>query len=190
MRVITGRFKYTPLASPKTNDIRPTTDRIKVDIFNILMPFIKEDGIFLDLFTGTGAIGIEAVSRGFNRAELVDSSRESLALAAQNVKKTKNEQYFRLIRSDAKAHLLATRNTYDIIFMDAPYDYKYTDELIRIIEERGLLKDTGILVVEKSSKEPEPVCSLHSHRVKKYSATKVYYYTCSSGEEEETEEDE
>ena len=186
MRVIAGRFKYTPLLSPKNNDIRPTTDRIKEDIFNILMPFYRSDGIFLDLFCGTGAIGIEAVSRGFAMAELVDSSRTALDLAARNVARTRHEEFFRLVRSEASSYLIATRNRYDIIFMDAPYDYADTDRLCGIIVKRDLLKDTGILVVERSSREKEPDCALEPYRVKKYSATTVYYYV--KPREEEPEE--
>lgn len=188
MRVITGRFKYTTLFSPKNDEIRPTTDRIKVDIFNILMPYVNEDGIFLDLFCGTGAIGIEAVSRGFNKAELVDSSKEAIDLATKNVEKTKSKQYFRLTRSDAKNYLASTRNTYDIIFMDAPYNYKDTDSLIKIIQERNLLKEGGVLVVEKARKEPTPICSLPCIKEKLYSATAVYYYRNIEIKEDEVDE--
>lgn len=186
MRVIAGRFKYTPLISPKNNDIRPTTDRVKEDIFNILMPFYRNDGLFLDLFCGTGSIGIEAVSRGFAMAELVDSSRTALELATKNVAKTRHKELFRLVRSEASSYLIATANRYDIIFMDAPYDYADTDRLCDIIVKRDLLKDTGILVVERSSHEREPQCALELYRVKKYSATTVYYYV--KPREEDAEE--
>lgn len=188
MRVITGRFKYTSLFSPKNDDIRPTTDRVKVDIFNILMPFVKENGIFLDLFCGSGAIGIEAVSRGFNKAELVDISKEAIDLANKNIEKTKNKQYFRVTRSDAKNYLLSTRNTYDIIFMDAPYNYKDTDSLIDVIIKRNLLSKGGVLVVEKARKEPQPECSLLMFKEKLYSATAVYYYINEEPTEDESDE--
>ena len=115
MRVITGRFRGMALLAPKGDDIRPTTDRVKEDVFNTLMPYINEDGIFLDLFCGTGAMAVEAVSRGFNKAELVDNSKTSLELAAKNTQKTKHPEFFRLIRSDAKGYLLATKKEYDII---------------------------------------------------------------------------
>ena len=83
MRVITGRFRGMALLAPKGDDIRPTTDRVKEDVFNTLMPYINEDGIFLDLFCGTGAMAVEAVSRGFNKAELVDNSKTSLEACRQ-----------------------------------------------------------------------------------------------------------
>lgn len=188
MRVVTGRFKYTTLLSPKNDDIRPTTDRVKVDIFNILMPYIKEDGIFLDLFCGTGAIGIEAVSRGFNKAELVDFSKEAIDLASKNIEKTRNKQCFKIARSDARNYLLSTRNTYDIIFMDAPYNYKDTDALIKIIAERKLLNEGGVLVIEKARKEPLPDCSLPMFKEKLYSATAVYYYKNESPREDALDE--
>lgn len=176
MRVITGRFRGMALLAPKGDDIRPTTDRVKEDVFNTLMPYINEDGIFLDLFCGTGAMAVEAVSRGFNKAELVDNSKTSLELAAKNTQKTKHPEFFRLIRSDAKGYLLATKKEYDIIFMDAPYGLKNTDELISIITSRGLLKEGGMLVVEKSSKDSRCVCGYTLHKEKKYSAAAVYYY--------------
>lgn len=176
MRVITGRFRGMTLLAPKGDDIRPTTDRVKEDVFNTLMPYVNEDGIFLDLFCGSGAMAVEAVSRGFNKAELVDNSKTSLELAAKNVQKTKHPEYFKLIRSDAKNYLIATKKEYDIIFMDAPYAFKNTNELIDIIISRSLLKEGGMLVVEKSSKDDRCVCEMSLYKEKKYSAAAVYYY--------------
>ncbi len=184
MRVITGRFRGMALYAPKNDDIRPTTDRVKEDIFNTLMPYVNEDGKFLDLFCGTGAMAVEAVSRGFNMAHLVDNSKISLEIAAKNTQKTKHPEFFKLIRSDARNFLVATKNEYDIIFMDAPYLVKDTDSLIKIICEKNLVKKGGMLVVEKSSKDPSPNCSLSLYKEKKYSAAAVYYYKNQSEGEE------
>ena len=88
MRVIGGKMRGTNLDSPKDRRVRPTTDRIKEDLFNILMPYIPESK-FLDLFGGSGAIGIEAISRGADKSYFIDNNMDSIRLIRKNIKKTK-----------------------------------------------------------------------------------------------------
>ncbi|MBR4395244.1 MAG: 16S rRNA (guanine(966)-N(2))-methyltransferase RsmD [Eubacteriaceae bacterium] len=186
MRVIAGLFRGMTIISPKGNDIRPTTDRVKEDIFNIIRPNIAEDTVFLDLFCGTGAIGIEAVSRGAGTAYLVDSSKEAIALAAKNVEKTKMSDHFVLKRSEAASFLSSTRARFDIIFMDPPYEFGGTDALAGAIRERGLLKEGGLLLIELSSRsnhDTPPGYELIREKV--YSATRVGFYKLLANEGEE-----
>ena len=111
MRVISGEFRGMKLASPKGEAIRPTTDRIKEDVFNILRPYIYSDSIFLDLFGGTGSIAIEAVSRGCEKAHIIDTSVEAVKLIKENVQKTKQPERFRVLRRAAFDFLIETINS-------------------------------------------------------------------------------
>lgn len=178
MRVIAGRFRGLKLNEPKDDKlIRPTTDRIKEDIFNIISRYVP-DSRFLDLYSGTGAIAIEAVSRGAEYAHLVERSNESIRIINSNIAKTKHEDDFLVIKSDVNKFLAATRNKYDIIFLDPPYMLTNAPETVKTILDRGILEDDGIIVVEcaREFAMPEEIGRLRVFRTKHYSHTSVYYY--------------
>lgn len=178
MRVISGKYRGLKLISPTGDDIRPTTDRIKEDIFNILSTDTPGSD-FLDLFSGTGAIGIEALSRGAETATLVDMNAEAVSLIHKNAAKLKDGEPIKIVKTDARKFLIETKNKYDIIFLDPPYRYAYTGELTGIITARGLLKEDGVLVTEQGTNtEPiENVKYLSLYKIKKYSSTVLYFYT-------------
>ena len=177
MRVISGEFRGMNLYAPKDWEIRPTTDRIKEDMFNIISPYVAES-VFLDLFAGTGSIAIEAVSRGAKRAVLVENGRESLSLIKKNLEKTKKAGEFQVVRSDVVRFLLTTRDKYDIIFLDPPYAYPGAEQLLRLIDERELICEDGMLVIEqgKEARLPEEVGRLSLVKTKTYSLTKMHFY--------------
>jgi 16S rRNA (guanine(966)-N(2))-methyltransferase RsmD len=178
MRIISGKYRGLKLTAPAGNDIRPTTDRIKEDIFNILGAETP-DSDFLDLFAGTGAIGIEALSRGAESVTLIDMSGDAVALIHQNTAKLKGEQPARIIRTDARKFLIETKNKYDIIFLDPPYQFSGVPELIEIIVARNLLKADGVLVVEQGIKTTMPDFSRHLllYKIKKYASTVLYFFS-------------
>ncbi len=178
MRVIAGRFRGLKLNEPKDDKlIRPTTDRIKEDIFNIISLYVPESK-FLDLYSGTGAIAIEAVSRGAEYAHMVERSNESIKIMRSNIAKTKSEEDFLIIKSDVNKFLATTRNKYDIIFLDPPYMLNNGTEIVNIILDRELLEDDGIIVVEcaREYKMPESIGKMKIFKEKNYSHTSVYYY--------------
>ncbi len=178
MRVIAGRFRGLKLNEPKDDKlIRPTTDRIKEDIFNIISLYVP-DSRFLDLYSGTGAIAIEAVSRGAEYAHMVERSNESIRIMKSNIEKTKNEDDFLIIKSDVSKFLATTRNKYDIIFLDPPYMLNNGTEIVNQILDHGLLEDDGIIVVEcaREYKMPETIGRMKIFREKHYAHTSVYYY--------------
>lgn len=142
MRVIAGTFKKTNLYSPKDNMIRPTTDRTKEALFSIIGSRIY-DSKFLDLFSGTGSIAIEAVSRGASSVTSVDSSRESIELIKANQEKVKTE--FSVVFMDVEKYIEKTMNVFDIIFLDPPYEMKNVDVIIEKIFEKKL---TNYLILE------------------------------------------
>ena len=177
MRVIAGEFRGMKLFVPKGDDIRPTTDRAREDIFNILSPYIA-GCTFLDLFAGTGAAGIEAVSRGAAKSVFVDNSQKSIELIRQNIQKTKRSENFEFFKSDALKYLHETIHSYDIIFLDPPYNFRDCEKIISLICSRNLLNRGGAVAAEQGREPqlPETIGNLSLFRKKLYSSSAVYFY--------------
>lgn len=154
MRVIAGKARRLTLKTLPGMDIRPTTDKTKETLFNVLMPDIY-DCVFLDLFSGTGAIAIEALSRGAQKAVLVENSRASLGCIKDNLKATHLEDNAEIIGMDALSALrtLNDRNyKFDIIFMDPPYDHELERDVLVRLSNSNLVNENTIIVVEASLK--------------------------------------
>ncbi len=149
MRVIAGRARSIPLLSPDGDGTRPTTDRIKETLFNILRDDLYECR-FLDLFAGSGQIGIEALSRGAESAVFVEKNRKVSALINKNLEKTKLLDHSHVIGKDVMAALpqLGEYGPFDIIFMDPPYASGLEEKVIEAIGEYDLLAEDGMIVVE------------------------------------------
>lgn len=150
MRVIGGNYRGRKLECPEGNDIRPTTDRVKENIFNILaprMPYSK----FLDLFSGSGGIGIEAISRSANEVVFVDGSTESINALKNNLQLLKLEEGFKILHNDVFDALDGFENTkkFDIIFMDPPYNKGVYQKVLEKISELHILEADGIIAVER-----------------------------------------
>ena len=153
MRVISGIAAHRKLVSPPGNEIRPTTDRIKETLFNILAPDIY-GADFLDLFAGSGQIGIEALSRGASSCVFVDDGRTAIDCIKKNVE-VLNEvdgkfEILRMSASSAISRLYTSGKRFDIIFMDPPYDKELEKEVLLAIDRYPVLKDDGFIVVEAS----------------------------------------
>ena len=148
MRVIAGKHRSRPLISPKNSDVRPTTDMIKESIFNIIQNDVI-DCDFLDLFAGSGAIGIEAISRGANKVVFCDNSKESIKLIKQNLAMLKEEA--EILFGDYEYALTRLKNRqFDIIFLDPPYASGLEQEILATLASSGLLKEDGRIIVEAS----------------------------------------
>ena len=153
MRVISGTAGRRKLVSPKGMDIRPTTDRIKETLFNILAPDIFESS-FLDLFAGTGGIGIEALSRGAASAVFVDNGITAINCIKENLKVTGLEENAEVLRADAKTavfSLYTKKKSFDIIFIDPPYNRELEKEVLLELDKYRLLKEDGVIIVEASA---------------------------------------
>ena len=176
MRIIGGTYRGMKLLSPKTQDIRPTTDRIKEDIFNIISPYIYNSR-FLDLFSGSGSIAIEAISRGCLLADAVERNKDSIELIKKNIAKTKSLEQFQVIAKDAEQFLLSTSNKYDIIFIDPPYQYSKIDAIIKTILDRKILAPNGIIIAEQGTENilNENQFDAEIFKIKKYAATILYF---------------
>ena len=151
MRVIAGSAKRTQLKTVEGLDTRPTTDRIKETLFNMLSPYLY-DSMFLDLFAGSGGIGIEALSRGARQAVFVEKSRASMECIKYNLKKTHLEDRAVTMSMDVMAALLKLEGTYtfDYIFMDPPYNNDWEKKVLEYLSHSTLLSEDGVIIVEAS----------------------------------------
>lgn len=174
MRVIAGAAKGHNLQTIEGLATRPTTDRIKETLFNIIA-FDLPECSFLDLFSGSGAIGIEALSRGAKEAVFVDAAAECQKVITANLQHTKLQDRARLMKTDvfsALDKLGAEGKKFDIIFMDPPYESGLYESVLEKVIEKGLLKEEGYLIAEGSSQIPlTPPAGMKVLREKAYKTT-------------------
>ncbi len=154
MRVIAGKWKSKILNSPKTNKTRPTLDRIKEALFSIITPYIK-DAVVLDLFAGTGNLGIEALSRGAKFVYFNDVNYEAVKVIYSNVQLTNYENYVKITKKDydkCLKSLIDENVQFDIIFLDPPYESKIEEKCLNTISDSTLIHEDTIIILE-SDKE-------------------------------------
>ena len=148
MRIIAGKARSLPLKTPVGESTRPTTDRIKETLFNMLMPDIP-GCVFVDLFAGSGQIGIEAVSRGAKKAYFVENGREAAACIADNLKFAKMTQETVLLKQDVYAALYVLHEkAVDIIFADPPYGEEHYEKLLSVLRDRSYVTEDTLLVLD------------------------------------------
>ena len=148
MRGITGKAKGISLKTPNGMATRPTADRVKEAMFSIIQFDIPAASV-LDLFGGTGQLGIEALSRDAKRAVFVDEREDACKLIRENLKRTKFEQMGKVVRSDYLAYLRSCREKFDIIFLDPPYAEVFLENSLKMITEIDILQSGGIIVAER-----------------------------------------
>ena len=148
MRVVSGKARGIVLKTPTGMATRPTADRVKEAIFNIIQ-FDVPTARVLDLFGGTGQLGIEALSREAKHATFVDEREDACRLIRENLKRTKLEQFGRVIRSDYMAYLRRCTEKYDIIILDPPYAEVFLENSLKMITEIDILQSGGIIVTER-----------------------------------------
>ena len=151
MRVIAGKARSLKLKTIDDMSTRPTTDRIKETLFNMLNPYIP-GARFLDLFAGSGAIGIEALSRGAESATFVENNRKCVDCIKDNLKHTKLMDDAVVLNKTAQMALEELRNKepFDIIFMDPPYDNLYEKDILYRLQDYGMVNEDTIIIVEAS----------------------------------------
>lgn len=152
MRVIAGTARSLPLRAPEGMDTRPTTDRIKETLFNILQPYLA-DCVFVDLFSGSGGIGIEALSRGARKAYFIEQAPRAIACIQQNLTFTKLADRGIVIKQDALAALSGIREEQaDILFMDPPYGQEYEKRVLELCRELPWVTEDTLIVTEADLK--------------------------------------
>lgn len=178
MRIIAGEHRGKRLLSPKTYDIRPTSDKVKEAVFDLIIPYMIEDFTALDLFAGTGALGLEALSRGASRVYFSDSSRESMKIIRENIKLCRSEESSVLLAGDYSSNINKINDKIDIIFIDPPYAGELYMPALRAIRASGILKKGGCIVLEHTDKEdlPEELEGFVKIKHRRYGQTGVTIY--------------
>ena len=152
MRVISGKARGVNLKTPTGMATRPTADRVKEAVFSILQ-FDLPGATVLDLFGGTGQLGIEALSRGAKSAVFVDERDDACKLIKENLKRTKFESEGKVVRSDYSAYLKTTTQKFDIILLDPPYAEVFLENSLNLITQIDILQSGGIIVTERPAEK-------------------------------------
>ncbi len=147
MQVITGSAGGTKLKAPEGMLTRPTADKVKQAVFNILQYDIA--GNVLDLFAGSGQLGIEALSRGASSAVFVDARADALSVVRENLRRTHLEDKAQTVRMDYLSYLNSCRTRFRMIFLDPPYIEKYLENAVKRISEIDILTEGGIIITER-----------------------------------------
>ena len=177
LRVVAGDFGGRPLKTLEGKTTRPTTDKVKGAIFNMIGPFF-DGGRVLDLFSGSGSLAIEAISRGMSSAVLVEKDRRAQAVIQENIKMTKSEEQFQLLKMDAARALTQLTGQFDLVLLDPPYAKEQIVANITQLEEQGLLSEEVMLACEtdKGVDLPEEVSNFGIWKQKTYGISKVTVY--------------
>lgn len=180
MRVISGSCKGRKLASPAGDRTRPTADRVKEAVFNILGQQFQGLKV-LDLFSGTGALAIEALSRGASSAVIVDASERAIAVIRKNVASCGFEAITRIVRWNIlrNLHCLEPQgDSFDLVFLDPPYGKGMAVPTLEHLIHRGVLQDHALVVLEHAAVErlPESVGNLIQEDMRIYGRTAVRFY--------------
>jgi len=185
MRVISGKARGSKLSTIESQLTRPTLDRVKESLFNIIQSRISESQV-LDLFAGSGALGIEALSRGAKGATFCDNNPEAIKVIKNNLTKTRFIEHAKVINADYSKclEILKRENeTFDIIFIDPPYKMDIAVKSIKIILDNQLLKKDGLIVLEtdeaerdlKELEELEKNDSIHITDQRKYGRANLIF---------------
>lgn len=177
MRIITGAYRGRRLATPKDLSVRPTSDKVKEAIFSMISQDIDKS-IVLDLFAGTGSLGLEALSRGAKHCYFVDSERESVRLIKSNISHCKAENESTVLIGDFKYAMSKIKEPIDLAFLDPPYESKILDEALMKVGEKGFMAPRGLVITEHGPKKvmPETVGTLEKIKEKKYGHVHVTLY--------------
>ena len=176
MRIIAGKYKRTPLNTLNGEDItRPTKDMVREALFSSIT--VYSDTFFLDLFSGSGAIGLEALSRGAKEVVFNDASREAVRIIESNLEKVReNRQVLNLDYKDCIRKLEG--QSFDYIYCDPPYDFKEYEDILAYVERYGLLKEKGIIIMEtrKNTDLKESYPGYEKYKEKRHGISKLQYY--------------
>ena len=174
MRVTTGLARGRTLVAPQGMDTRPSSDMTKQAVFNIIQNYV-EGCTFLDLFAGSGQMGIEALSRGAAHCTFVDKGREPVSVIRENLKKTRLEDHATVAQADYSSYLKTCRTQFDLILLDPPYAEIFLETALKIISEIDILTNSGIIVCERPFEKslPDEIPGLVRYRDYRYGKAAV-----------------
>ncbi len=168
MRIISGKYRGRKLQGFNIEGTRPTIDRIKESVFAMIQTKI-ENSKCLDLFAGSGALGLEAISMGAKMCDFVDHNEIAIKTIKKNAESIEEE--INIINSDYKKYLKQTKEKYDIIFLDPPYNHNLLNKALKYIEEYNVLRDGGIVVCEFENESP--ITNLKILKERNYGSKKI-----------------
>ena len=190
MRIISGEFGGRRLKAVPGQNTRPTTDKIKESLFNILGGYF-DGGVMLDMYSGSGAVAIEAVSRGMDRAFLFENNRLAQKTIEQNIEITKSPEQFHLKRQNVKQGLKTISSDpafepFELVFMDPPYRLQEIVKDIEQLQELNLVSPDCVIVceVDKEVQLPELILDFEQYKRVEYGITALVFFDRSSSEEE------
>lgn len=175
MRIIGGEHRSRILAEIAGDNVRPTSDRAREALFNILGVSVRGARV-LDLFAGSGALGLESLSRGAKEATFNDLSGESVAIVKKNVAALKVGERTRVYQSDFKAFLDTAKGPFDLIFIDPPYRFNYGEIALQTIAKRELLSENGIAVYERDRPFEGAIAGLERYDERKYGKAYLTFF--------------
>lgn len=182
LRIIGGSKRGLKLIGFEGDSVRPTTDRVKENIFNIIAPYVT-DASTLDLFGGTGALSIEALSRGARKAVVCDVAESSLSIIRTNLAKAEFSAAAQVVKADAVQYISATDESFDIIFIDPPYNTDLLEKALAAIAKNPRICPDGIIVCERDyEKELPNLSGLDVVKDKKYGRVQILVLRMPNGE--------
>lgn len=176
MRIISGMRRGHKLFEFEGDDVRPTTDRVKESIFNLIQSFVPGSAC-LDMFAGSGALSMEALSRGAQHAVIIDADKRSIDIIKKNVTSLKFSEYCDIINMSCFDYMDKAKEKFDIIFLDPPYNKGFIEPVLRGILEHDILADEGIIVLESDDTDfHDEYAPLSVYRQRKYGRTYITVY--------------
>ncbi|HLQ41182.1 MAG TPA: 16S rRNA (guanine(966)-N(2))-methyltransferase RsmD [Tetragenococcus sp.] len=180
MRVISGDFRGLHLKSLKQDTTRPTSDKIKESLFNMIGPYFSGERV-LDLYSGSGALAVEAISRGAQEAVCVEKNYQAMRIIQENIRLTRHEDQFvtlKITADKALKKLAAEEQIFDMVFLDPPYAKQTIEQNLRDMVKNSLLAKNAYIICEtdKSVILPEEISTLSQIRTKTYGITKLTIY--------------
>ena len=171
-------MKGRRLKSPKTDDVRPTSDKVKEAVFSMLLPWLEDAPVCMDVFAGSGNLGLEAISRGASKVFFSDSSRESLALCRENASLCGVTDRCVFLSGDFRSNIRRVKETVDIFFLDPPYADRSIPEALQAIDEAGNCRPGTVVVCEQRHKDvlPGELYGFTCIKDRRYGATGVTIY--------------
>ncbi len=177
MRIIAGEKRGTKLLSPQDERVRPTTDRVKEALFGSLQFDIPGANV-LDLFAGSGALGIEAFSRGARQAVLVDADADSVDVIRKNIARVGNPPHIKIVKNDYEKAIRLFQNTekFDIVIVDPPYHSGLYESAAAALVRNGVLADGAVVVMESACALDLDICGLLCYKTKRFGTVYLTYY--------------
>lgn len=185
MRIVAGEYGGRKLKTLPGSNTRPTSDKVKGAIFNMIGPYFN-GGKVLDLFSGSGSLAIEAVSRGCDHAICVDKQFQAIKVIQENIEITKEPQKFRVVKGDAQRivqQLATEKQVFDYLFLDPPYAKQEICQQVEMIEELELLSQQALIIceVDKAVTLPVTIGGFKERRRQNYGGTTVVIYEKGEG---------